>query len=208
MADKNKKKGGSKAPMLLLVVLLLGAGVIAAGYFKPDLPVIGPLVSGFFEKGAAGLNKDGVYIVKIEKLVLDPQEFDAGEDLDIQVLVKHTNKEGKTITAWDSNKHGENLREVGTDELLITYSATPLEITWQSGDQITVEVWDYKGLSNTRLAWFKTEATDKEFGLNGTKTLTLLREDGETTKNPRVGGTNQIIFEASHKGPIPAEDAN
>ena len=138
MADKNKKKG-SKAPMLLLVVLLLGVGVIAAGYFKPDLPVIGPLVSGFFEKGAAGLNKDGVYTVKIDKLVLDPQEFDQGENVDIQVVIKHTNKEGKTTTAWDSSKLGENLRKVGEHPLSVTFSETPFEITWQSGDQITVE---------------------------------------------------------------------
>ena len=204
MGKKDKKKGGSKGATLLLVVLLLGVGVIAAGYFKPDLPVIGPLVSGFFEKGAAGLNKDGVYTVKIEKLVLDPQEFDKGETVDVQVIIKHTNKEGKTVTAWDSSDLGENLREVGEDPLSITFSETPFEITWQSGDQITVEIWDYKGLSNTRLAWYKTSATDKEFGLNSTQKLTLL--DGDTPKNPRVGGTNQIVFAASHKGPIPAEE--
>ncbi|MBZ0135212.1 MAG: hypothetical protein K8I27_02425 [Planctomycetes bacterium] len=204
MADKNKKKGGSKAGTLLLVVLLLVVGVGVAGYFKPDLPVVGPLVNGFFEKGAEGMKKDGVYTVKITKVVLDPQEFDAGETVDVQVLIKHTNKEGKTETVWDSSKLGENLREVGENPLSVTHSETPFEITWQSGDQITVEIWDYKGLSNTRLAWYKTAATDKEFGLDGTRTLTLL--DGDNARNPRVGGTNQIVFEASHKGPVPAEE--
>lgn len=204
MADKNKKKG-SKAPMLLLVVLLLGVGVIAAGYFKPDLPVIGPLVTGFFEKGAAGLNKDGVYTVKIDQLVLDEQEFDTGENLNIHIVVKRVNKEGKEEEVWDSGRHGDNKRKVGTDTLNFTFSATPFEIAWQSGDQLTVEIWDRAGIGSTRLAWFKTDATDKEFKLNGTQTLTLLK-DGETARNPRVGGTNQIVFDAKHKGPIPAEE--
>ena len=204
MADKNKKKG-SKAPVLLLVVLLLVGGVIAAGWSKPDLPVIGPLVSGFFEKGAAGLNKDGVYTVKIDQLVLDEQEFDTDENLDIQILIKRVNKEGKEETVWDSRRHGENRRKVGTDTLNFTFSATPFEFAWQSGDQLTVEVWDYAGIGSSRVAWFKTEATDKEFKLSGPQTLVLLK-DGKTPRNPRVGGTNQIIFEAKHKGPIPAEE--
>jgi len=202
MADKNKKKG-SKAPTLLLVVLLLVGGVIAAGYFKPDLPVIGPLVSGFFEKGAAGLNKNGVYTVKIEKVVLDPQEFEQGQTVDVQVIIKRTNAEGDTEEVWDSSDLGDNLREVGEHPLSVTFSETPFEITWQSGDQLTVEVWNYTGIDE-RLARYQTKGTDKEFGLHGTHTLTLL--DGETERNPRVGGTNQVIFDAKHKGPVPAEE--
>lgn len=205
MADKNKKKGGSKGATLLFVILLLAVGVIAAGWFKPDLPVIGPLVSGFFEKGAAGLNKDGVYTVQIDQLVLDEQEFDTGENLDIQVIIKRVNKEGKEETVWDSRRHGANKRKVGTDTLNFTFSATPFEIAWRSGDQLTVEVWDYAGIGSSREAWFRTSATDKEFKLSGTQTLTLLK-DGDTPRNPRVGGTNQIVFKADYKGPIPAEE--
>jgi hypothetical protein len=200
MADKPKK---SKAGPILLLLLLLVVGVVVAGYLKPDLPVIGPLVSGFFEKGAAGMSKDGVYTVTITKIVLDPQEFKKGETVDIQVLVKHTNKDGKEATIWDSSKHGDNLREVGENELAVNFNETPFEITWRSGDQITVEVWDRKGMSDTRHAWYKTGASDKEFGLNSTRTLTLL--DGDSARNPRVGGTNQVVFDAKHKGDIPVE---
>jgi hypothetical protein len=201
MADKPKKK--SKAGPILLIVLLLLVGVVVAGYLKPDLPVIGPLVSGFFEKGAAGMSKDGVYTVTVTKVVLDPQEFKTGESVDIQVVVKRTSKDGKEETIWDSAKHGDNLREVGENELAVNFNETPFEISWRSGDQITVEVWDRKGMSDTRHAWYKTGASDKEFGLNGTHTLTLL--DGDSARNPRVGGTNQVVFDAKRKGDIPVD---
>lgn len=201
MADKPKKK--SKAGPILLVLLLAVVGVVAAGYFKPDLPIIGPLVSGFFQKGAAGMSKDGVYSVTITKVVLDPQEFKTGESVDVQVLVKVTTKEGKEETIWDSAKHGDNLREVGANDLAVNFNETPFEITWRSGDQITVEIWDRKGISDTRHAWYKTEATDKEFGLSGTHSLTLL--DGDRPISERKGGTNQVVFEAKHKSDIPVE---
>ncbi|MCA8917185.1 MAG: hypothetical protein KDB90_17475 [Planctomycetes bacterium] len=198
---KGKKK--SKAPAVLLILLLAVVGTVAAGYFKPDLPVIGPLVSGFFEKGAAGMDKSGVYKVTITKVVLDPQEFKKGETIDVQVKIIVTNLEGKTETVWDSSKFGDNLREAGENELAVNFMETPIEISWESGYQISVEVWDYKG-TNKRLARFATAAKDKEFGLSGTKTLTLL--DGENTRNPRVGGTNQIVFEAKRTADLPPKE--
>ena len=199
MGNKDGKKKSKAGPVLL--VLLLGVvGVVAAGYFKPDLPVIGPLVSNFFEKGAAGVDKSGIYQVTITKVVLDPQEFKDGETVDIQVVVLRTDKAGKKTEIWDSSKLGENLRKRGENELAVNFAETPFEIAWESGDVISVEIWDYKG-SNRRHARYKTASTEKEFGLKGTRTLTLL--DGEATKNPRVGGTNQIIFEAKHIKDLP-----
>ncbi|MCB9895509.1 MAG: hypothetical protein H6839_13760 [Planctomycetes bacterium] len=198
---KGKKK--SKAPAVLLILLLAVVGTVAAGYFKPDLPIIGPAVAGFFEKGAAGMDKSGVYTVTIEKVVLDPQEFKKGETIDVQVKVIVTDKEGKAKTVWESSEFGDNLREAGENELAVNFLETPFDVSWESGYQISVEVWDFKG-TDRRLARFATAAKDKEFGLSGTKTLQLL--DGENPRNPRVGGTNQVIFKAKRKGDLPPKE--
>ena len=207
MGDPKKgKKGGSKAGPLLLIVLLGVIGAGALGWFYPDTPVVGDLVHGFFEKGAKGVDKSGVYKVTVAKLVLDPQEFKNGENVDIQIVVKKVDRDGKETTVWDSEKLGDNLREVGKQELGFNLLETPFELTWEAGDQITVEVWDRKGLSDRRHAWFKSLAGGKEFPLSETQTLTLL-EEGDVTKNPRVGGTNQITFDAKRIGDIPVEGA-
>lgn len=209
MGDPKKgKKGGSKAGALLLVGLLAVIGAGAVGWFYPDTPVVGSLVHSFFEKGAKGVDKSGVYKVTIAKLVLDPQEFKKGESVDLQVVVKTVNAEGKEETVWDSEKLGDNLREVGEQPLAVNWLETPFEIEWKNGDQVIVEVWDRKGLSDTRKAWFKSVAGGKEFPLSETQTLILLTNGDEPLK-PRVGGTNQITFEATRTGDLPKEgDAN
>lgn len=196
MADKKKS---SKGPMILLVLVLAVAGLGVAGYLNPGLPVIGPLVSGFFESAAAGVDKSGEYSVKVTKVVLDPQEFKDGENIDIQVLIKLTSADGKTREVWNSKAKGAQLRVVGKDELAANWVETPFKCMWQSGDFVTVEIWDRKGLSDTLVAQWISSEGDKMFPLKGTRTLSPVK-DGKPI-SARKEGVSQIVMEASHEGP-------
>ena len=196
MADKKKS---SKAPMILLVLLLGVVGVGVAGYLNPDLPVIGPLVGKFFQSAAAGVDKSGEYEVKITKVVLDPQEFKPGENIDIQVVIKLAGADGKTREVWDSSSKGAQIREVGKDELAANWVETPFKCMWQVGDTVTIEVWDRKGISDTLVAQWVSGPDDKTFPLKGTRTLSPVK-DGKPV-NARKEGVSQIVMEAAHQGP-------
>jgi hypothetical protein len=207
MGDPKKGKKGSKVGGLVLVLLLAAVGVGAVGWYFPDTPVIGDLVHGFFSAGAKGVDKSGVYTVKIASVSVDKDEFKEGEKVDLQVLIKRVDPEGKEETLWDSRTFGERLATVGKDPLSANWSDRPFEIAWQQGEQIVLEVWDRRGLSDTRIAWLKSAPGSKEFPLKGTQSLTLLK-DGDTPIAERRGATNQIVFETSRKGDIPPADAS
>lgn len=205
MGDPKKGKKGSKVGGLVLVLLLALIGVGAVGWFFPDTPVIGDLVHGFFSAGAKGVDKSGVYTVKITSVSVDKDEFDEGEKVDLQVLIKRVNKDGKEETLWDSREYGERLATVGKDPLTASWSDRPFEVTWQQGEQVVLEVWDRRGMSDTRIAWLKSAPDGKEFPLTGTQSLTLLK-NGDTPIAERRGATNQIVFETARKGDIPPAD--
>lgn len=201
--DKKGKKGGGKAGTLFFVLILAVGGAAAVGYFYPDTPVVGDLVGKFVKKASEGQDQSGVYGVTVKKLVLDPQEFNEGETVDMQLVVKVV-REDDERQAWDSRDKGTNLRTVGEDELAANWAETPFEIEWQHGDVVIVEVWDRKGFSSTLVARFKSSAADKEFPLKGTKSLAIM--DGDREINERKGGTNQIVFEHKRTGDIGAEE--
>lgn len=197
MADP-KKKGGSKGltilGLLLLVVLVAGI----AGFMNPDLPVVGPLVRKFFTVGAEKLDKSGVYTVKVTSVVLSPEEFSEGENLDIQVTVEHVDAEGKSKTLWESKQYGARKAKVGKDPLTATWTDRPFEMEWRAGDKLLVKVWDRAGLGSTEVCVWEVAGSDS-FPLKGAHTFEKVKG-----KTPRPGGTNQIVFEAERKGDLPA----
>lgn len=197
--DKKKGKGGT----IVLVILLLLVGVIVAGYFKPDLPVIGPLVASFFKAGAQGVDQSGLYKVKVMKVALDPQEFRDGEKIDIQVVVKRVDGEGKERTVWESKQYGDRLATVGKDELTAKWDDRPFECAWKEGDKFIVEVWDRTGISSTKVAEWTSDPKGREFPLKTQRTLSPFK--GGKTVESRKGATNQIVFEAERVGEYPVE---
>lgn len=204
MADKNNKGKGSKAGTLFFLLIVAVAGAGAVGYFYPDTPVVGPLVGKIMKKAASGQDQSGVYKVTVKKLVLDPQEFDEGESVDLQLVIKRIDGEGAETKVWDSTETGENLREVGDKELSVNWEETPFEIEWTHGDQVIIEVWDRKGLSDARVARFNSSADSKEFPLKSTRSLTVM--EGDRAVSERKGGTNQVVFESERIGDIPTEE--
>ena len=196
MADKNKK-GGSKAGTLLLLVLLLLVGVGIAGYLKPDLPVVGPLVSKFFKKGAEGIEKNGVYQVRVKQVAVSHEEFSEGENVDLQVTIEHIGVDDKRITLWESKQYGARKAKVGRDSVTANWEDRPVDFPWRSGEKFIVKVWDRAGLTDTLLYEYMTDPTSKAFPLTGSHTF-----DKVKGKTPRVAGANQIVFEASRTGDL------
>lgn len=204
MADKKKGKGGSMFPKLVLLLIVVTVGAGALGYFRPDTPVVGPLVGDLLESVASGQDQSGVYKVTIDKVVLDPQEFEQGAEVNIQVIIRKITSDGDDSFHWVSRDFGENIRIVGDDELSANWSETPFEISWRPGEQIIVEVWNDDGW-DTKVAHFKSDAETKEFPLTGTHSLTLV--DGDREVSTRQGGTNQIVLSHERKGDIGADGA-
>ncbi len=197
MADQ-KKKGGSKGLTILGLLLLVVVALGVAGFMKPDLPVVGPLVRKFFTTGAEKLDKSGVYTVKVTSVVLSAEEFSEGENLDIQVTVEHVAADGATKTLWESKQYGARKAKVGKDPLTAAWADRPFEMEWRSGDKLLVKVWDRSGLSSTEVCVWEVEGGEA-FPLKGSHTFEKVKG-----KTPRPGGTNQIVFEADRKGDLPA----
>jgi hypothetical protein len=195
-----KKKGKGSTILLLLLLLLVAVGV--AGYFKPDLPLIGPLVSGFFKKGAQGVDQSGVYRVTVTKAALDSQEFADGATIDVQVAIKRIDKEGKETAIWNSNQYGDRLAVVGKVAISAQWPDRPFDCNWKPGDVIRVEIWDYKG-GKTKVAEWTSEAEGKEFPLKGALTVNPVK-NGKVVQ-ARKGATNQVVFEAKRTADYPAE---
>ena len=199
--DKQKGKG-SGAAKLLVGLIVVFAGFCASGYFFPDLPWSGT-VRGFFETAAKGVDKSGVYEVKISNLVVDHQEFKQGEKLDLQVTVKIRDADGDETTVWESEKFGERISKVGSDSLTASWADRPFEVQWEPGTVFVIEVWDFVG-RNKLIARLTTDASKKEFPLKGSLTLRVVKGDKEV--NERRGGTNQITFESKFLRDLPVEN--
>jgi len=192
MGDPKKKKGGSKAGPLLLLVLLVVGGAGVAGYLKPDLPVVGPLVAKFVTKAAENVDKSGTYRVTITQVVLSPEEFRDGERVDIQVSIRHIGANGNTKQTWETRQFGARIARVGETSLTAAWSDRPVEFEWETGDHFVVTVTDRAGVGSTDLCVWETNPESREFPLSGTHTFERVRG-----KIARVKGANQIVFDSS-----------
>jgi hypothetical protein len=197
MADA-KKKGKGGVILLVLLLAILAAGI--AGYLKPDLPVIGDLVSRFFKKGAEGVDKFGVYKLTIKQVAISPEEFNEGENVDLQVTIERVDLEDERREIWQSKQYGARNAKVGRDTLTATWADRPAEIEWRTGDKFVVKVWDRAGMGSTLLCEWETDPASKAFPLTGTHTFERVKG-----KIARVKGANQIVFEAERIGDLPAE---
>lgn len=187
-----KKKSGKSGSVLLLVLLLLVAAAIA-GYFKPDLPVVGPLVSRWFHSAAAYHDQSGRWTVRVVNLTLDPEEFDQGENVDLQVVILKRGADGADTEIWNSEAFGERMAKVGRDSLTAAWADRPFTFQWNVGDRLVVQVWDQQGI-DTRLCEWVTESSAKEFPLSGQHVFTLVKE-----RTPRSAEGNSITFEAARE---------
>jgi hypothetical protein len=197
-------KKGSRLGLILFVVLILILAAGIAGWRYPDLPVIGPLMSSFFEKGAEGMDRSGVYQVTVKGLQLDPQEFADGETLDLQVRVVSIGKEGKETQIWNSSQYGERIAVAGKDPLTAQWSDRPFEMSWTPGQVVRLEVWDERGLGRTKVAEWNAKEDGKEFPLTGKLNVSPIKDGRPVT--PRQNAINTVELAAKRVGDLPAAE--
>ncbi|MFO0892177.1 MAG: hypothetical protein U0790_23945 [Isosphaeraceae bacterium] len=167
MARQRKPKSLFRR-LIYFIVMALTGGAGAGGFAFKDHPVLqavlgrvlpknedGSIAHGELKEqlasavsGALKLDdpkKPGLYRVKVSEVRLDPKLFKAGRTVDIQARVRKRDAGGKETIIWESRQYGENLGQVGKDDLTATWSNRPFEVDWAAGDKIAVEIWDRKG---------------------------------------------------------------
>jgi hypothetical protein len=138
--------------------------------------------------------KPGVYRVKIAEVQVDPGLFKEGRTVDLQARVRRRDASGKEMTVWESRPYGENLGQVGRDELAATWSHRPFEIEWAPGDTVFVEVWDRRSGFFDRKALVTTAPSTDVFPLaSGPHPLSL---DGVRLDANR----SRIVFQSQRIG--------
>lgn len=191
---EGKKKGGSR---LGLVLLLLVAGLLvsgAVGYFRPDTPLLGPLVGMVVKQASLARDTGGIYEVRISELRLADEEFSAGEALDLQVLVFAVDAQGNLSKEplFDTRKFGDRLAEAGNREkpVVARWPDHTFRVDWKQGEEFLVQVWDRKG-SDTLLSEWRSEKSGG-FPLSGQVAFPVVNK--ADAKKPKG---NYIKFDAS-----------
>jgi hypothetical protein len=146
-----------------VVMLITGSGAGLGGWALKDHPILQALLGRVLPKTEDGsidreklasvvteaLKRDdcktpGLYRVKVAEVRLDQKLFKQGHTVDIQARIRQRDASGKEATIWESRPYGENLGQVGRDELTATWINRPFEVNWAAGDRIFVEIWDRK----------------------------------------------------------------
>ncbi|MDC1142579.1 hypothetical protein OAU50_05775, partial [Planctomycetota bacterium] len=170
-------------------------GGLIAGYINRDLPIVGPAVTWLVGTASSGLDKTGEYEVVIDNLVLNPGEFEKGENVDLRVIVTQFNAAGKEVMEWDSEDYGDVDREAGKDSMTADWKHTPIkQIMWREGDKFVVKIQD----GGEELCHWMTNPKAKEFALGGKHKFDLVRGKPE-----RRGVPNEITFSAKRVGDLP-----
>lgn len=167
MSSRTKRKSLFRRFVYFIVMLISGGGAGVGGWAFKDHPILQAVLGRVLPKNEDGsINRDelkekltsvvadalkrddgrkpGVYRVKIAEVRLDPKLFKQGRTVDVQARVRQRDASGRETTVWESRSYGENLGQVGRDDLTATWANRPFEIDWSPGDSVVVEVWDRK----------------------------------------------------------------
>lgn len=236
MAEKKSKAKakGIKSWLPMLVALLTGGGVggwqlsdhpalqkalhflavqtgasdeVKEAIAKGEVPtkVVGEVLTQVAETATAP-TKPGVYEVKIDKLKLDPSFLPSGRTVDLQVRVRKIQADGKEGTVWESDSYGERLAQVGRDPLTASWSERPFRVAWQPGEQFLVEIWNKRGLRDTRLFVMSEPDGKGAFPMrSGSHALELVARDLKPTDRPEG---NSLELSATRVGDVPGSTAS
>jgi hypothetical protein len=90
------------------------------------------------------------------------------------------------LPVWDSRYAGERASMVGHEPVTATWSDKPFQVTWQSGEDFVVEIWDRNALFDKTLFLLDTTSGDHEFPLRPDSTTFAHLANGRRTANPAV----------------------
>ena len=114
-----------------------------------------------------GLSRSGAHLLLLAK---GPHGRDAaivreGHHVDLQVRVSKKLTSGQVQSVWDSRYAGERIALVGREPVTATWSDKPFQVTWQTGEEFSIEVWDRKAIFDKTLFLLDTTNGDREFPL-------------------------------------------
>jgi hypothetical protein len=188
-----------KKLFLGLMALVFGGGTGVWGWIDPEAPVIGAVVQklrgvvpGDLSKASPVLSilaprdpftQPGTFEVTIAKITVDPAELREGHHVDLQVRVSKKLANGQVQSIWDSRYAGERIALVGREPVTATWSDKPFLVTWQTGEEFSIEVWDRKAIFDKTLYLLDTTNGDREFPLRSDTTTFAHLANGRRTAN-------------------------
>jgi hypothetical protein len=198
-----------KKLFLGLMALVFGGGTGIWGWIDPEAPVIGAVVQklrgvvpGDLSKASPVLSilaprdpftQSGTFEVTIAKITVDPAELREGHHVDLQVKVSKKLAGGQVQQIWDSRYAGERIAIVGREPVTATWSDKPFLVTWQTGEEFSIEVWDRKAIFDKTLYLLDTTNGDREFPLRSDTTTFAHLANGRRTTNAAM---NSLRVEA------------
>jgi hypothetical protein len=215
--------------LVYLVMLLSGGSAGLGGYLFKDHPRVQALwnaVMGDTSSDRAGRDGEsavvdavtdlikpaeifagpGTYQVTIQQVHLDPNLFRAGHTVDIQARVLRQDGHGRTTTVWDTVPFGERLAVAGKDELIAEWDHRPFQVAWNTGDRLSVEVYDRRaGLfaQPKRFVLAASESEPREFPL---KPGTFPLQPEAEKPDPRVDPRNvSIVLQSRRVGDLQSQ---
>jgi hypothetical protein len=121
--------------------------------------------------------------------------------------VRRLDPSGRDAIVWESKAYGSRLAVVGKDDLTVGWPHRPFQISWNTGDQFVLEVYDARTglfIQPRRFNMARTDTSAKVFPLkSGDFPLELAQSSGELA-NPR---TNHIVLNAERLGDVRASTA-
>lgn len=152
-----------------IVVILTGGGAGAGGWHFRDT-FIGKAVVRYeqntpeedrittklkerIEKVIDGdpFTKEGVFEVRLDEIAIDKDVMKPAHAESIRIYVVKQSKDGNKKTVWDSKTAGKVVAHIGEDAITTGWKESPFEVEWSPGDEITLQVWEYRGLRPTHL---------------------------------------------------------
>jgi hypothetical protein len=214
--------------LIYLIVVISGGGAGVGGWAFKDHPraqalwtlvtgkpadqagpeLDGSLVTQVAEalKPRDSFRQPGVYQVTIAKVELDQTLFKRGHTVDIQARVRKLNPGSRDTTLWDAKSYGERLAVVGKDELTAGWPHRPLEVEWNAGDQLVLEVYDARTslfAQPRRFTLAQADFSASEFPLKtGDFPLEPVQE-ADPPANPR---TNHVVLQSQRLGDLRSQD--
>jgi hypothetical protein len=196
-----------------ILALVFGGGTGMWGWLDPEAPVIGAVVQKLRGVVPSDPSKPspvlsilaprdpftqpGTFEVTIAKVMIDSAELREGHHVDVQVKVSKKLPGGQIQSLWDSRYAGERVALVGRQPITATWSDRPFLVTWQTGEEFIIEVWDRKALFDKTLFLLDTANGDREFPLRSDTTTFAHLANGRRTMN---GAGNSVRIESKRVG--------
>jgi hypothetical protein len=220
--DDRRKKPSLFRRLMGLVLALIGSGGVGLGGWQlrdhPMLQQVIQIVGIDTTKNVTGeglkdrlieglaeavesrsLNSPGVFRVQVSDLQVDSALFSKRQPVELHVRVLRLRAGEDEKVVWSSKPFGSDRLTAGESEITSSWEEHPFEVSWKSGDQYQIEVWNVQGRRPEQLFSMITTSLD-EFPLKSGTQSFVRSTNTRATINP---ANNHITFASRRIGEIP-----